>query len=249
MTGAVGPYLVWNKADFLVTQGVAGFGREEDMDLGTTIRAGAMLAPKAFGYDRNGIGPLVVGAGRHAHSRAASAILEGLAGGLYNTAGLDSGAVQLAATAVVKPCTGHVAVAHVEGGWLKDPLPGQEFDLGLSAGPRAFRSHAFTGDRMVFATAEYRVTVVDDFLGLVGLGVAGFVDHGGAWYSGSPRAVRLGYRAGSPAGGHPGVDTDALRFDLAYRFENDAQGAGWVLTVGKGFAFSAVGKRGYGYYN
>jgi hypothetical protein len=34
-------------------------------------------------------------------------------------------------------------------------------------------------------------------------------------------------------------DTDALRFDLARRFANDVDPAGWVLTVGKGFAFSA----------
>jgi hypothetical protein len=33
-------------------------------------------------------------------------------------------------------------------------------------------------------------------------------------------------------------DTPALRFDLARRFANDAEPAGWVLTVGKGFAFS-----------
>jgi hypothetical protein len=39
------------------------------------------------------------------------------------------------------------------------------------------------------------------------------------------------------------TDTEALRFDLARRFANDAQGAGWVVTVGKGFVFSPLGKR------
>jgi hypothetical protein len=39
------------------------------------------------------------------------------------------------------------------------------------------------------------------------------------------------------------TDTDALRFDLARRFANDAQKAGWVVTVGKGFVFSPVGRR------
>jgi Omp85 superfamily domain len=248
VTGAIGSYLVWKKADFLVTQGVSGFGRKEDIDLGTTIRVGVNLAPEAFGYDQNGIGPLVV-ARTGARIPGGFSYFEGLAGGLYNSAGLDSGAVQLAATAVVKPLAGHVAVAHVEGGWLKDPLPGQEFDLGLNAGPRAFRSHAFTGDRMVFATAEYRITVVDDFLGLAGLGVAGFVDHGGAWYSGAPSRFGWDTGLGLRLGATRAATTEALRFDLAYRFENDAQGAGWVLTIGKGFVFSQIGKRGYGYYN
>ncbi|MBA3259016.1 MAG: hypothetical protein H0T68_06065 [Gemmatimonadales bacterium] len=242
VTAAVGPYLVWNRADFLVTQGVSGFAREEDVDLGTTVRAGAMFAPKAFGYDRDGIAPLVT-ARIGTRIPGGFGFLEGLAGGLFNSAGLDSGSVQLAATAVLKTRPGHVAVAHVEGGWLEDPLPGAEFDLGLGTGPRAFRSHAFTGDRMVFATAEYRVTVTEDFLGLVGLGVAGFVDHGGAWYAGLPR--RLGWDAGVGLrlGASRASDTEALRFDLARRFGNDAQESGWVITVGKGFVFSPVGKR------
>jgi hypothetical protein len=242
VTGAFGPYLTWNRARFLVTEGVAGFAREEDVDLGTTVRAGFNLAPKAFGYERDGIAPLVT-------ARVGAVIpggfgyLEGLAGGLYTSAGLDSGVVQLAATAVTKPFPGHVAILHAEAGWLEDPLPGAEFDLGLGTGPRAFRSHAFTGDRSVFATAEYRVTVVDDLFGLMGLGIAGFVDHGGAWYEGSPR--RLGWDAGLGlrVGASRASDTEALRFDLARRFANDAQEEGWVVVVGKGFVFSTVGKR------
>ena len=114
---------------------------------------------------------------------------------MYTSAGLDSGVVQLAATGVTKPTRGHVAILHVEAGWLENPLPGAEFDLGLGSGPRAFRSHAFTGDRTVFATAEYRVTVAEDFFGLMGLGIAGFVDHGGAWYAGHAAAAGLGCRA------------------------------------------------------
>jgi hypothetical protein len=38
-------------------------------------------------------------------------------------------------------------------------------------------------------------------------------------------------------------DTDALRFDLARRFANDVDRGGWVVTVGKGFAFSASARR------
>jgi hypothetical protein len=243
VTGAVGPYLVWNRARFLVTHGVAGFAREEDVDLGLTVRTGLMLAPALFGYERTGIAPLVVGrAGIEIPS--GFAILEALAGGMYTSAGLDSGSVQVAATGVIKPTRGHVAVVHAEAGWIERPLPGAEFDLGLGSGPRAFRSHAFTGDRSVFATAEYRVTVTEDFLGLVGLGVAGFVDHGWAWYAGSRR--RLGWDAGVGLrlGASRATDTEALRFDLARRFANDAEAAGWVITVGKGFAFSPLGRRG-----
>jgi hypothetical protein len=242
VTGAFGPYLVWNHARFLVTEGVVGFGREEDVDIGTTVRLGFNLAPKVFGYERNGIAPLV-SARIGMQIPGGFGYVEGLAGGLYNSAGLDSGAVQVGVTAATKPFPRHVAILHAEAGWLKNPLPGAEFDLGLSTGPRAFGDHAFTGDRTFLATAEYRVTVVDNFLGLMGLGVAGFVDHGGAWFEGSPRRVGWDAGLGLRLGSSRASANEALRFDLAHRFANDVEDAGWVLTVGKGFVFSTVGKR------
>jgi hypothetical protein len=162
---------------------------------------------------------------------------------MYDGAGLDSGSVQLGATAVLQPGPHQVGILHVEGGWLKDPVPGTEFDLGLGTGPRAFANHAFTGDRSYFATAEYRVTVVDDFLGMIGLGVAGFVDHGGAWYSGSRRRTGWDAGIGLRLGASRSTDTEALRFDLAHRFANDVERPGWVITVGKGFVFAPLGRR------
>lgn len=238
VTGSLGPYLVWNRARFLVTRGYAGFGREEDVDLGLTVRLGLQLAPKLFGYDRDGVGPELSGR-IGARLPSGFAYIDGLADGLYSTAGLDSGSVQLAGTVVLQPSNRHVAILHLEGGWLKNPVPGEEFDLGLGSGPRAFGSHAFTGDRSIFATAEYRYTVVENLAGLVGLGLAGFVDHGGAWYAGSPRRVGWDAGVGLRVGASRSSDTPALRFDLAHRFANDVEKAGWVVTVGKGFAFAA----------
>jgi hypothetical protein len=237
VTGTVGPYLVWNRARFLVARGYAGFAREEDVDLGTTVRVGLQLAPKVFGYERNGLGPEVSGR-LGASLPGGFAYLDAVVNGLLTSAGLDSGAVQLGGTVVLQPGPRHVAVLHVEGGWLEDPVPGEEFDLGLGSGPRAFASHAFTGDRSIFGTVEYRYTIVDDLWGLLGLGIAGFVDHGGAWYSGERRRVGWDAGVGLRLGASRSTDTPALRFDLARRFANDVEPAGWVLTVGKGFAFS-----------
>jgi hypothetical protein len=241
VTGAVGPYLTWSRANFLVTRGVFGFAREEDVDLGVTVRLGLLVAPKAFGYDRNGIAPSFL-ARAGARVPGGFGYLEALANGLYDSGGLDSGGVQLAATAVLQPGAHQVGILHLEGGWLENPLPGTEFDLGLGLGPRAFRSHAFTGDRSFFGTAEYRYTIVDDFLGQLGLGIASFVDYGGAWYDGDPRRTGWDAGIGLRLGASRATDTDALRLDLAHRFANDAQGAGWVFTVGKGFVFSPVGR-------
>jgi hypothetical protein len=236
VTGSLGPYLVGNRARFIVTRGYAGFAREEDVDIGLTVRSGLQLAPRAFGYDRDGIGPSVNGR-IGATLPGGFAYVDAGASGLYTAAGLDSGSVQLAGTVVLQPASRHVAVMHIEGGWLKNPVPGEEFDMGLGSGPRAFGSHAFTGDRSIFATAEYRFTVVDNLGGLMGLGIAGFVDHGGAWYAGSRRRVGWDAGVGLRVGASRSSDTPALRFDLARRFANDAGPSGWVLTVGKGFAF------------
>lgn len=139
---------------------------------------------------------------------------------------------------MLQPAVRHVAVFHLEGGWLKDPVPGEEFDLGLGSGPRAFGSHAFTGDRSIFGVAEYRYTLFDDLGGLVGLGLAGFVDHGGAWYAGSPRRTGWDAGIGLRVGASRSSDTPALRFDLARRFATDVDKPGWVVSVGKGFPFS-----------
>lgn len=238
VTGSFGPYLIWNRASFLVTRGYAGFAREEDVNLGLTLRVGMQVAPKLFGYDRDGLGPELSGR-IGARIPAGFAYIDALADGLYTSAGLDSGSVQLGGTVVLQPSDRHVAILHLEGGWLNDPVPGEEFDLGLGSGPRAFGSHAFTGDRSIFATAEYRYTVVDNLGGLVGIGVAGFVDHGGAWYAGSPRRTGWDAGVGLRVGASRSSDTPALRFDLARRFATDVDQAGWVLTVGKGFAFAA----------
>jgi hypothetical protein len=240
VTGAVGPYLVWNRARFLVTRGYAGFAREEDVDLGATLRVGFLAAPKAFGYERNGLGPEIRGR-VGAKLPGGFAYLEALANGLYTSRGLDSSTVQVAATTVLQPGPRHVAVFHAEAGWQENPTPGEEFDLGLGSGPRAFGSHAFTGDRSVFVTAEYRYTVVDDLFNMVGLGIAGFVDHGGAWFAGSRRRHGWDAGVGLRVGASRSSVTDALRFDLARRFANDVESAGWVLTVGKGFAFGSLG--------
>ena len=242
VTAAVGAYLAWNHARYIVARGYGGFTREEDVDLGTTIRVGLIAAPKIFGYDRNGIGS-ELGGRVGARIPGGFAFADVVANGLHTSAGLDSGSVQIAGTTVFQPGPRHMAVFHAEAGWIRNPRPGEEFDLGLGSGPRAFGSHAFTGDRSVFLSAEYRFTVAEDLFRMVGLGIAGFVDHGGAWYAGSPRRMGWDAGVGLRLGASRSSDTDALRFDLARRFASDVEPAGWVLTVGKGFAFSSSTRR------
>ncbi len=245
-TGALGPYLEWRRARFILARGFVGFGREEDVDVSTAVRVGALAAPAAFGYDRDGVAPFI--AGRAGTSFGAGFVFLDLkANGLYDSGGLDSGSVTVGGTVVLQPGDRHTVVVHGDAGWIRNPLPGEEFDLGPGTGPRAFRSHAFTGDRSFFTTAEYRYTLIDELWKVVGVGVAGFVDYGGAWYDGSPRRTGWDAGIGLRLGASRAAGVEAIRLDLAHRFGNDAEGGGWLLVVGKGLTFSTtpgVGNRG-----
>src|SRR6185436_10393050 len=106
-------------------------------------------ARRARNYQRDGIGPALLA--KTGTSLGAGFVLANLlANGVYDADGLDSGSVVVSGTVVLQPGARHTLIAHADGGWIKQALPGQDFDLGLGTGPRAFRSHAFTGDRSFY---------------------------------------------------------------------------------------------------
>jgi hypothetical protein len=233
---AVGPYLGVRSPHYIQVRNYEAMGRVEDVDLGQSVRADVALAPSVWGYERDGVG------GRLAASAgfripAGFAQLGASVGGLRSSAGMDSSSLDASFLAVAQPNDLHLLVARVAGGRLNDPPFGTEYDLGLGYGIRAFPSHAFTGDRYYLVNGEYRWLALPRFLGLVGLGVAGFVDHGGAWFEDEGRRsgtdAGFGFRIGSirSAGSIVG------RLDFAYRFKNDREPAGWVVSLGRGFGW------------
>ncbi len=242
VTGSVGGWLELRSGRYAKVQGYNSLSRDEDLDLSTVVRASLFLAPSAFGYAQNGIAPGIAGRLGRGSARGFS-LVDFSVSGMLTSSGLDSAAAQVSATAAWIPSPKHLAVVHLSGGILRGMLPGSEFDLGLGAGPRAFRQHAFTGDRAFFVTAEYRYGAAVDFLKVMDVGIATFVDHGGAWYRGS--AMRTGWDmgVGLRLGASRAPDLEANRMDLVYRVGNDRESSGWVFVVGKGFTFS-TGLRG-----
>lgn len=242
VTAAVGGWLEHRRGRYVKVQGFNSLSRDEDIDLSTVVRASLFVAPALFGYADDGIAPALAGrtgrGSRHGFSQ-----VEWHVGGMLTSEGLDSATVQLATTAAWIPSARHLALVHASGGLLRAPLPGSEFDLGLGAGPRAFRNHAFTGDRAFFVTAEYRYGAAVDFLKVIDVGVAAFVDHGGAWYAGEPMRTGWDLGVGLRLGASRAPDLESNRLDLVYRVGNDRESSGWVFVVGKGFAFSS-GLRG-----
>lgn len=241
-TGAIGGWIESRRARFLKTRGYNSISRDEDIDISTLLRAEVWVAPESFGYRRTGIGPdITARTGVRLPSGFATVGLT--ANGLFTSDGLDSGSVILAGTVGWLPSPRHLAVFHGTVGAIRNELPGSEFDFGLGVGPRAFREHAFTGDRSFFFTAEYRYGIAPDFMNVVDVGIATFADVGGAWFQGEGSRTGGNIGMGLRLGSSRSSELEANRLDLAYRLGNDREPAGWVFVVSKGFAFGG-GLRG-----
>ena len=236
VTGAVGLFAEYRRANFKVVTHFNGFAVREDLDLSTVLFASMWVAPSAFGYERTGLGPAIL-VSTGASIPSGFARLTAIANGLFTDAGLDSGRVQGSFTIGTQLIERQATFLHLQAGMMKRPAPGREFDLGHGVGPRSFGPHAFTGDRSVWGTFEHRMFLVDDFLRFIGLGFAAFLDYGGAWFDGDdPRFggnVGFGLRTGATRASGANIG----RIDLAYRFGDGRRGGRWVLSTGRGFAF------------
>jgi hypothetical protein len=242
VSGAVGLQLDWRRARFEVVTHYNGFAREEDIDLSTRVRVAAWAAPTAFGYARSGVGPELEAQTGAALGRVFLRV-EVQANGLFTGDGLDSARVWSGLTVGARPVERHATVLHVEAGARRGLPPGSEFDLGHGLGPRAFDSHAFTGTRTVWGTLEHRWFAVDEVFHLMGIGLAGFLDFGGAWYPDQPARAAGDVGIGLRLGATRATGANVGRFDLAYRFGDEwsaadgGSGNRWVLSFGRSYAF------------
>jgi hypothetical protein len=234
--GDVGLWTELARPRFVEVTHYNGFSREEDLDLGSRVVLGAGVVLRSLGYARNGAAPFAevrTGIG----TAKAFARLGIEAGGLLTSAGVDSGRVAAALTVASRLIPRQATVLHFEAGLRKNPAPGAEFDLGHGLGPRAFEPHAFTGTRAIWGVAEHRVFLWDELFGMLGLGVAGFVDYGGAWFADQPARhggdVGIGIRSGATSATGPNVG----RLDLAYRFGDGITGSRWVVSFGTAYQF------------
>ncbi|KPJ92323.1 MAG: hypothetical protein AMS18_07665 [Gemmatimonas sp. SG8_17] len=236
VTGAVGGFAEWARAHFRIVTHYNGFAREYDLDLSSRISLATWVAPSAFGYALNGLGAAVslqtgVSLGPN------FALLEGRANGLFTSAGLDSGRVWVGFTMAARPFPRNATVLHFEFGAYENTPPGTEFDLGHGAGPRLFGPHAFTGTRAVWGALEHRSFLIDEILGLLGIGLAAFVDYGGAWYPDQPSRLGGNVGAGLRIGATRATGPNVGRIDFGYRFGDGTEGKRWALSFGQGFTF------------
>ena len=252
VTGAAGVFVDVAKARFKVLTHYNGFDRDVDLDLSPRVALTVWLAPEAFGYGRSGVAPSFAAQIGTAFGRQ-FARLDFRANGLFTSAGMDSGQVWVGFTAASQALDKQATVVHFEAGAQDGVAPGEEFTLGNSGtgfigaipvsprshgvGPRAFEPNAFTGTRMFWASLEHRIFVLDEVLGLLGLGLAAYVDYGGAWFADQPSRVGGNVGGGIRFGSTRSAGPNIGRLDLAYRFGDGTAGKRWVVSFGRGFPF------------
>ncbi len=252
VTGAAGVFVDVAKARFKVLTHYNGFDRDVDLDLSPRVALTLWLAPEAFGYARTGIAPSFAAQIGTSFGRQ-FARLDLRANGLFTSAGMDSGQVWVGFTAASQALPKQATVVHFEAGAQDGVAPGEEFTLGNSGtgfigaipvsprdhgvGPRAFEPNAFTGTRMFWASLEHRIFLLDEILGLLGLGLAAYVDYGGAWFAGESSRIGGNIGGGIRFGSTRSAGPNIGRLDLAYRFGDGTDGRRWVVSFGRGFPF------------
>ena len=209
---------------------------QQDIDLSTRIAVQVRLASAGLGYARTGIGPALQVRGGVA---AGPVMLRAdvVANGLFNAAGLDSGRVVASVSGALLPGNQHATLLKVQAGILERPAPGNEFDLGFSIGLRGFEPHSFVGTRALWGTLEHRWYAFPRVLDQFGIGLAGYLDFGGAWYADQdPRwgaELGIGLRTSSRLAS----SAKSSRIDLGYLIAPGIEGSRFVLSLSSGVRF------------
>ena len=240
-------------ARFHVLERFNTYARREDVNLSEYLRFGLWAAPRAWGYPAGqaGIG-LEVSGQVTAIWRGGFIVLNGAAHGVYAGTALDSGRVRGGVTIASQNFAYQTAIVHLESGALRRGKPNTFFDTWQDqTGPRLYPAHAFTGTRTMWFTFEDRIVLSEQAFGLVGVGVAPYLDWGGAWYGDEPvwpgkvgASLREPMRTGSDAGislrlgPTRAVRGEVSEFAVGYRFGGPAGAPrGWALSIRRGISF------------
>lgn len=212
-------------------------GRPEWVDLSPSFRLGVWTGPRAWGYGKR------AGVGGELHTRVAAGWSTGYAAVQVDASGgfvrqvLDSGQLRGKIT-IVAQRRRHTLILHADGGQMIGRYPPGQYDIWLEGrGPRLFAPHSFMGEQMWWAIVEDRVMVREALAGMLGVGVAPFVELASSYRRWGPDA----------RGGNAGLavrlvplrfaSNDVTEVAVGYRFGRSAPRPGWALGLRKGIWF------------
>ncbi len=227
---------------FVTLNYVNQFSRDEDFNLAPRLFVQAAVSPEAFGAPANSGFLEVEGSGGFVLSESTFAQADvdyrtRLQGGVQNAilSGFV-GYVHKFATDSPRTLVGRV---QFDRGWNLDR--DVQFAADGGTGLRAYRLHAFTGDKRLMVNAEYRAFSEREILQLVSPGAAVFFDTGTALPRGE--AIRLGnLKSDAGVGLRFGItragSNAVVRVDLAYAFDRDPRGRrGFLVSFASSQAF------------
>ncbi len=214
-------------------------GLTEDFDLGTAIELQAGFSPRAWGARREGafltldgqqglaLGPdrLLV-----AYASGSGQVIDGR---------LSDAQLALQGRYLHRLAARHTLAAGLRGWFSEDLAPQDAITLGAEHGLRGFEAYRYWGDHAVVANLEDRILFVRDWMGLLSIGLAGFVDAGTAWREGQARDAhgRLSAGVGLRLHSRRASGTLVTRFDIAHPIAGGEDEGGWILSIGTGQAF------------
>jgi surface antigen Omp85-like protein len=228
------------KNDFLKLNFINKDLRYEDFNLGGSYSFEAAVSPRALGTSSNTLfGRVCIADGTRLGGTSfliPSLTLESrFDGGAQNT--IANATVNYAKRYGNTHPTATVARIAFTDGWRLDRNV-QFFADGMT-GLRAYRLHAFTGDRTFIANLEQRLYLGREVAQLVSPGIVAFVDTGNATYGGASRLfalktdVGIGIRIGLPR-----TPKNLLRLDLAYPLNSQiGRRRGLLISFSSGQAF------------
>jgi hypothetical protein len=243
ISGTIGAGVDVEHVRFQVLERFNSYARREYVDVSQLLHLGIWAAPRAWGYQEGGagVGP-EASAQVGAPWKGGFAVLRAAGNGVL-TAGLpDSGRLSAALTVTSQNVPRHTVILHGEAATLRRAKFGDEFDLwNTQNGPRVWGIHQFTGTRMVWLSLEDRIVLTDEAWGLAGIGVAPFVDYGGAWFP-DREPARLGGDVGLSLriGPTRAVRGDVAEIAIGYRFWRPGMsftGSRWGFTIRKGLRY------------
>ena len=185
VTGAVGPYLTWSRAQFPGDPRGRRVRPRGGRRPGAHRAAGLMVGAEGIRLRaRRASAPQVGGAARR--PGAGRVRLPGGAGGRTVRRGAGSTAARSSSPpprCSSRARTRWASCTSKAGGW-RIRFPAANSTSGSAPGPAHSGAMPSPATAPTSAPPSTGSPSSDDFLGMIGLGIAGFVDHGGAWYAG-----------------------------------------------------------------
>jgi len=235
-----GPTLEWSRNNFITTNHVRLFSREEDYNMGPTLDLRAGFSSRRWiSGARDATSVDGTWSRGFTRSRREFALLTVSGRGRYEN-GWENARQRWDFEYYNRNKNWTTWAGHLAWENVLNPSIDTQLLLGGDRGLRGYPVNAFAGNRLFVANLENRVFVVDDILNFFGLGAVAFADAGYVWPRGVPvkaADVRADYGVGLRLHLSRASLGNVLRFDLAWPTRAHAGDRSPVFTFATGHVF------------